>query len=503
MPAVGVTGSLAEFAAEIRARDLPPDVLHETKRLTLDAIGNAIGGVQTEIGDTTQRFIERSAPAGAVVVIGTDFSTSATFASYANGRLADIIDASDTFMSVHHLGAPVVMAALSLGAERDVSGAEFLAAVAAGVEVGARIGSAAGAPRRASTTPGMPPNLSTARLPVEELAATIGASKVLGLAAKRMCDAVGIAGANAPRHATHWGVADPLPDQKYQDYGVITQTGVTAALLAESGMQSHPDTLGGPFGLWRLCGTAACDFELMLRDLGSKWFLRSTTYKPWPSCKWTQYALTAFDKLRSENQLSASEIERIVIDSHVFGTAGYFRNRNPRTMISCAFNYPHALAMSALGVPGGPWWYSRSAVEDPKVSAFRERVHVHAERYTEIAESTIVDGQLRELPTRVTVFARGREFVAETSFARGDPFSDLTRFSDDELFDKFLYMGSIDGPSDAIWLARAKRIKTLVHDLDRLPSVRRLTNLLSRSSLALNGIPSETARGKDVTSVGV
>ena len=172
-------------------------------------------------------------------------------------------------------------------------------------------------------------------------------------------------------------------------------------------------------------------------------------------------------------------------------------------MISCAFNYPHALAMLAIGVPPGPWWYSRSAVEDPKVAALRERIHVHAEPYTEIAESTIVDGQLRELPTRVTVFARGREFVAETSFARGDPFSELTRLSDDDLFEKFLYMGSIDGPSDADWLARAKRIRTLVHDLDRLPSVRHLTNLLSRSSLALNGFSSEAARSKDVTLVGV
>ncbi len=485
MGATNITRSLAEFASGLRADALPADILNEAKRLTLDAIGNAIGGAQTEIGAVTERFIEGNAPRGAAPVIGSDISTSAAVASYGNGRLSDIIDASDTFMTVHHIGAPVVMAALALGAERDVSGADFLAAVAAGLEVGARIGSAAGAPRRASSTPGMPPNFPSPRLPVEELAAAVGAARVVGLDADRICDTIGIAAANAPRHATHWGVGDPLPDQKYQDYGVTSQTGVTAALLAETGMRSHPDTLMGPPGLWRLCGVARCDFELMVGGLGSKWFLANNAYKPWPACKWTQYPLTAFDAILKEHRLTADEIDRIDVQSHVFGTAAYFRNTRPSTMISCAFNYPHAIAMMALRVPPGPWWYSPAAVNDPKVRRFRERVHVRTEPYTEISESSMVDGQLRELPTRVTVFARGREFAAEVVFARGDPFSQATRFSDDDLFEKFLYMGSARGRSDSAWLAQAQKIRGLVWDLHRLPQLRSLTNLLSRSALGL------------------
>jgi 2-methylcitrate dehydratase PrpD len=484
-----VTRSLSEFAAAVRAKDLPADTLHETKRLTLDAIGNAIGGIQTEIGNTIRRFIEKSAPRGPVFVIGTEFSTSATAASYANARLADVIDASDTFMSVHHLGAPVVMAALALGAESSVSGTEFLEAVAAGVEIGARVGSAVGALRRASSDPEMPRNFSAARMPVEEIATAVAAAKISGADEKNLCNTIGIAAANAPRHATHWGVSDPLPDQKYQDYGITAQTGVTAALLAEAGVQSHPDTLGGPPGLWRLCGIPRFDFDLLLRGLGTEWFFRHNAYKPWPNCKWTQYPLTAFDQIRSENQLSADEIDRVVVHSHVFGTADYFRNRQPRTMIGCAFNFPHALAMRALDVPPGPWWYSRWALEDPKVIALRERVHVHAEAYTEIKESMMEDGQLRELPTRVTVYARGRDFSAEASFAKGDPFSERTRFSDDQLFEKFLYMGSVKGSGDKDWLARAKQIRSVVFDLDKLPNVRNLTDMLSQSALELSGLP--------------
>jgi 2-methylcitrate dehydratase PrpD len=242
--------------------------------------------------------------------------------------------------------------------------------------------------------------------------------------------------------------------------------------------------------LWRLCGIPAFDFDLLLKGLGTKWFLKDTAYKPWPNCKWTQYPLTAFDRIRKEHRLLAHEIGRVEIHSHVFGTASYFRNKYPRTMISCAFNYPHALAMLALDVPPGPWWYSQSVIDDPNVVAFRERVHVHAEPYTEIEASTMADGQLRVLPTRVTVHARGQEFSAETSFAKGDPFSDETRFSDDELFEKFLYMGSISGSADRNWLTRAKQISSAVSSLEALPNVRDLTDLLSRSALAL---PSETS----------
>ena len=477
------TLALAEFIRDTSYRDLPPAVIAEAKRLALDVIGNAIGGLRTRLGAVALRYVQRAGGTGNATVIGGEAATS-PMAAYANARLADALDASDTFMSVHHLGVPAVCASLSLAESGDLSGQAFLTAVAVGMEVGARIGAAGGPPpHRHRVQPGEPPNIRSGRLPAEELAAAAAGAKLLGLDADGVRHALGVAGANAAHHATRWGVLPELPDQKYQDYGVCAQTGVTAALMADCGMTTHPGILDGDWGLWRLYGAPRCDFALMLADLGQRWFFLADTYKPWPSCRWTHHALTLFEKLRDAHRFEAAEVERVVVYSHVYGTAPYFCNQEPRGMVSCEFNHPHPLAMLAFKVPPGPWWYLDSVRQNPEVMAFRRKVEVELEPKSVEIERWLVDGQVRRLPSRLVIFARGQRLEAEGDFARGDPFAAETFFTDQDLYEKFLYMGSPQGAADQRWTALARRIADGVLALDESPSIKPLMRLLRGSAL--------------------
>lgn len=483
------TLSLAEFIRRVRHRELPHAVIAEAKRLTLDVIGNAIGGLRTRLGKVALRYVERAGGGGDATVIGSNTRTSVPMAAYANARLGDALDASDTFMSVHHLGVPTVCAALSLAEVANLSGQAFLTAVAVGMEVGARIGAAGGPPsHRHCPQAGEPPNIRSGRLPAEELAAAAASAKLLDLGIDAVRSALGTAGANAPHHATRWGVLAELPDQKYQDYGVVAQTGVEAAVMAACGMTTHPSLLDGDWGLWRLYGAPGCDFALMLADLGERWFFLNGTYKPWPSCRWTHHTLTLFEKLRAEHDLEPSQIERVVVYSHVYGTAPYFCNQEPRGIVSCEFNHPHAVAMLAFRVPPGPWWYCQSVRHDPAIVAFRRKVWVELEPKSLDIERWFVDGQIRRLPNRLVIFAHGRRFEAEGDFARGDPFSAETFFTDGDLYQKFLCMGSRQGAADQRWLAQARGISDIVCTLEEQPSIKPLMELLRGDTLGLDAV---------------
>lgn len=485
------TSSLAEFIRGTSYRDLPSAVIAEARRLTLDVIGNAIGGLRTPLGTIALRYVRRVGGGGDATVIGDD-ATTPPLAAYANARLGDALDASDTFMSVHHLGVPTVSAALALAEAEGLSGPEFLTAVAVGMEVGARVGAAGGPPsHRHHVQPGEPPNIRSGRIPAEELAATAASAKLLELGVDRVRFALGVAGANAARHATRWGVLAELPNQKYQDYGMCAQTGVAAAFMAACGMTTHPAILDGSWGLWRLCAAPQCDFALMVEELGECWFLLDDTYKPWPSCRWTHHPLTLFERLCDEHRLEVAEIERVVVYSHVYGTAPYFRNQEPYGIVSCEFNHPHALAMLALKVPPGPWWYQSSIQHDPSVIAFRRRVEVDLDPRSLEIERWFVRGQIRRLPTRLAIFARGRRFEAEGDFARGDPFAVETFVRDEDLRQKFLYMGSAQGDGDNNWADRARAIAATVSALDGQRSIRPLMKLLRRDHLGLGAEPED------------
>jgi hypothetical protein len=57
-------------------------------------------------------------------------------------------------------------------------------------------------------------------------------------------------------------------------------------------------------------------------------------------------------------------------------TAPRFHDQHPEGSITCEFNYPHAVAMLALGVPPGPRWLDSAAQQEPRVQALREKVSV-------------------------------------------------------------------------------------------------------------------------------
>ena len=139
MSEADITGRLASYMAQARERKLAPPVAQDARHRILDTLAAMVSGSRLKPGDMAIRFARSQGGVAEATVLATDITTSAINAALVNGMFAHA-DETDDFEPVTkaHPGSAVVPAALAM-AERDGrSGAELLAAVTLGYDVGCR-----------------------------------------------------------------------------------------------------------------------------------------------------------------------------------------------------------------------------------------------------------------------------------------------------------------------------------------------------------------------------
>jgi len=484
----GVTEVLAQFVVNTTFEDLPDKVIHEVKRNLLDTMGCALGGLATDIGYEVLTLARNLGGKPESTILGTGEKTSSALASYVNARSANALDADETFPIPTHFANATMGASLAIGEREESSGKELITAYAIGYELASRIGV------------GMRPPLFLKSKEVQGytqyytpgvfivFGALGAASKLLDLNANQVQQAIGIAGANCPIPVHgKWSEATILPTLKYADAGWCAQLGVTASLMADIGTTGYETILDGEH-FWRAYGIEDCDFEGITRHLGKEWHILGTTYKPWPSCRYTHYPLWLFLKIKEGNNLSPEDIEKVTIRMGHMGTAARFKNQSPIGAITCQFNHPHIIAMGAFDVEPGPMWYSRQTMEDRRIIDFRKRVEVQYD--PELAKIDLPSEKIIwKLPTSIEVHTKGKVLRGHTEYTKGDPWTEETYFTDEELKKKFLVLASSVFRGSEKWYEQMDSVVDLVFKAERLEGVDELCNLLSPLSPPLSGVP--------------
>lgn len=432
------TAMLADHLSALTLDAVPPQVRHEAKRVLLDTLGCLAAGARTEVGPIARSLGALYGNGDAVTVPGAPGRMSLLGGLYANGRIANAMDFDETFPVGAHFGVAAVTTALAL-AERDgLSGAETLLALVAGYELGGRVASWIGpvAQVEGDRVTGFPLVWGVAA-PVA-MAAAGAASRALGLGPALFAEAIGLAGSNAPLPAgAQWSNAVDLPNCKYCDAGWCAVAGAFGALSAAAGSTGFPRILDGAQGLASMCGVAHADASLLIDRLGSRWMLSDVTYKPWPTCRFTHYPLTALARLLAAEPIPPEAIEEIVIESGPLALSGRFTNPAPRTFASRQFSYPHMVAMLVLGYPAGPDWLDPAVAEAPAVAAMKAKVRVEPHPRGDSFAADFERNQIRTMPGGVRLRAGGKALHAETDFALGDPWTPETRLDDAALAAKF------------------------------------------------------------------
>jgi 2-methylcitrate dehydratase PrpD len=276
-----LTQQLADFVTATRLDDLP-DSARERARIALaDTVASALMGGRSQEVPMIERLAAAVAGHGTSPVVGRP-SLAAGGAVLVNGYLVTATTVCDVHRpTLCHVTPEVFPPALAVAAERGASGADFLLAFALGLETTTRIGLGSDYPAfRANGwhSPGV----------WGPFGGAAAAGTLLGLDARQMRNAFGLAGSQSAGTFAHWGT----PTIKFhQSRGALS--GFIAASLAETGFEASADVLtaadGGLYGTYSDGGKP----ELALDGLGTRWELEQLSLRPWPLASSLQSVATA------------------------------------------------------------------------------------------------------------------------------------------------------------------------------------------------------------------
>ncbi len=412
-----VTETVVKFAADTSYEKLPAEVVHETKRIILDIIGCALGGMETDKGRIASELAREFGGKPEATILGMGSKVSSASAAFANGELMHSLDYCPV-LSPAHVAPFVTAAPLALGEVKKASGKELINAVALAHEVACRIGVSLGSMR--AREGGFPPR--SYGFGCDIFGAATGAAKILRLDREKLADAFGIAGYYAPLPAhTKWIYTSSNGMAKYGPAGWIAHGGVITALLAEKGYAGDRSILDGEYGFWAMNGSQTSAPDKITSKLGQEWLLLNTTYKYWPCCGLWGASMDAFNKVIKDNNIKPEEIEKVLIKGEGYAALPRFQTMDIKNHTDAQMDLPYNVAVSAYGVKRGPEWQARSTMENPKIRELMKKVNYEPYARCEEArhQDLVVEHKpyISRRPAYAEVWARGTSFVQAVEYA--------------------------------------------------------------------------------------
>jgi 2-methylcitrate dehydratase PrpD len=456
---MSLTQSLADFALRIDLSRVPSEVLHETRRIVLDCLGSAVAGQVTPAGQIAVDVARDERGPLQATLIG-DGQASLLPVVFANTVLTNALD-YEPVGPEGHVCAVAVPAALAVAEAVDASGADLLAAVLAGLEVGGRVGGAIRRPSQGGAQQ-IPKVRGTAHA---VFAATAAAGRLLGLDVDQLTNAFGIAayGATLPTLRKAMS-AEHAPMTKYDHLGAMCRNGVEAALLARRGFTGDREVLEGDLGFWRFAGAVDCDWQFLTRDLGSFWTTPETWYKRYPVILYTTPGIDAVRSVLAEHALTPEQIDHVEV--RTTRTNRVQAGKEIGDAMDAWTSYAYNVAAAVYDIRPRRAWQEPQVFQDPRLLALARKIDLRPLRPDELKSV----GNYWEgwCPASVTVEARGRAF---------DGWADsLPRIDDAELQAKFF-------DNTSALLADPNALEHACWTIESVPHVRDVAGLVHVAKL--------------------
>ena len=442
------TQALAAFAASLDLDEVPERVRQTAKGTLLDALACALAGHQGEETPQIAAFAAALAQSQETSVIGGGRSSLAG-ATLLNGFLVTAVTMCDTHRAtLTHVMPEVLPPALAIAERNGLSGRELLTAIVAGCEVTTRIGIGLDYPvfrKKGWHGPGI----------IGPFGGAAAMGRLLHFDADTMARAFGLAGSQAAGTFAAWGT----PTVKFhQCRGALS--GLMAALLAQQKFVATREFLTAPDGGLYNTYTDGGRIDLALGELGSRWEMEQLSLRPWPAATNIQGAVTAMFDLVEQHRIDPQAIKqvRLAVSKVPFDMHGGFGTYKGKFEALLSAHYAVAVILHDRALTLAQFEPAR--YDDPVLRRFAaEKVVVRLDPEL-VGSQTLADIELND----------GRVLAMRCMHPRGVPERQLTRAQIEEKF-------RIYAP---IRLAESKLAPIIdaVYGLERLPSVRTLTDLL-------------------------
>jgi 2-methylcitrate dehydratase len=301
---------LADYAARLRFEDLPAEVVHEAKRVTVDALGCAIGAWKEEpciaIRSVASDF---SATKNGSTIWGTKHVAPPDWTALHNCLCVRYFDYNDTYLSKEPAHpSDNIPACFSAGESISAHGRDVITAIVLAYEVQCRFADAVSIRARGwdHVTYGA---FSTA----------LAASKLFKLDKTKTKHALGIAGVNSA--ALRQSRVGELSHWKGTAFANAARHGVYSALLARAGVTGPAPIFEGEKGFEKLVSGEAMRVappfgpEAMSGIVPPDGFMiRKSCIKFYPAEYHAQSAVGAALDLRKD--LKIDDIDTVLVESH-------------------------------------------------------------------------------------------------------------------------------------------------------------------------------------------
>ena len=358
---------LARFVCELQVTDVPASAQRVMRQMVMAVIGTGIAGAD-EDGVAALRELLREAggtPQATTLVFGDRLPAHA--AAQFNGTMCRALDYCDAMAPGPHIGSalfPAALAAAELAG--GCTGAEFMAALAAGAELSSRL------------------NLSEAQYDgfdptgiAVPFSAAAAASRILKLTPEQALHALALVfnrcGGSFQSH-----VDGSLGVRFVQ--GWVAEAGVQCARMAQRGVTGPVNFLTGHYGYRHLYGRDTLDTQAIAADLGQEWLLHRMVFKKYPSCGVTQ-GLTELALALVTDGLQADDVRSVEVrlPPYAFKLVGkaFDPGTNPR--VDAQFSAAYCAANALVRRTSKLQHFAPAQVFDPSVCKMIERVKVVAD----------------------------------------------------------------------------------------------------------------------------
>jgi 2-methylcitrate dehydratase PrpD len=416
---------------------IPPAVRHFAALLLLDTIGVAAAARAMDaarIARETALDLYSPRPGGpAARMLFDGRSASVAGAAFAAAAQIDNLDAHDGYNPTKgHIGVAVVPALLCFAQARpDLTGAEALAALIAGYEIGARAGIALHATVSDYHTSGAWNALGVA---------AIGA-RLRGLTPEQLREALGIAEYHGPRSQMMRVIDVPTMLHDGSAWGVLA--GASAVFMAERGFTGAPAIT-----------VEAAEVADTWRDLGETWVVDRHYIKPYPVCRWIHALVGAALDLRATHAIDSRDIVRIELSAFHEATRLYRAVPETTAVAQYAISFPVAAALARGRV--GVAEITGQGLADAEVARL---VAATAVQESEEYSARFPAGRWGDV---VVTLVDGRRFASGPRDAQGGPENPL---KEDDILAKFM-----DYTAPTVGAARAMAIRDAVLRLEQAGS---------------------------------
>ncbi|HLR26015.1 MAG TPA: MmgE/PrpD family protein [Fodinibius sp.] len=380
-----IVHELATFTKEASFDKLSEEAVKQLKIRLLDSLGTAIGAVEGPPVEAIRQMVEDFGGSEMSTLIGGGKTTPDRAALY-NSGLVRYLDFNDSYLAKGETCHPSdnIGSILAVGETTDLSGKDFLTALAVAYQVQCRLSDEAPVRDKGfdHTTQG-------------SYAVAAGVAKALGLDEDATANAIAIAGTalNALR-VTRTGA---LSNWKGLAYPHTAFGGTHAALLAKYGITGPPAVFEGNKGFM---DSIAGDFEI---DWSSEDLERvtNTIIKKYNAEIHSQSSIEGMIELKDKHGFTADDVDKIEIEIfdvayHIIGGG----EEGDKTIVRVKEEADHSLQymVSAALLDGQvmPAQYESNRIEADDIQTLLKKVKVtpkqaYSDRFPE------------EMPTKLTV----------------------------------------------------------------------------------------------------